>query len=442
MIKRIICLFLSCSFILITSAGCQKDQDDVHKPANKVLTIEYYDGKYGSKWIESIAKAYKSKRTNVTIKLKADSKIDQKSDAILETYQDVPDIMFVSNTNWEYWASKGYIENLSSLYNTAVDNNTTLLNKIKPDYLKHCELRGNYWIVPWDDGVAGFVYNKDLFAKNNWTVPATMQDFYTLISKIKAAGIIPIAWSGSSIGDWNYAIDTWWAQSEGRDGISNFLKMDLPEVYHQQGRLNALQTFSNIVYDKTNSIDGALEADDAKARSMFLGSKAAMMLSGSWFKCQAGNSIPSNFKLGFITFPAAEGAKEPNLNVAAAGGFSVIPIMSRNKDLAKDFLLFMSTDKMLQLYTSITSSPRPFNYKIANTDKLDDFDKDIINNWQSGNNIYFFSSNPLYYNVFSDWPESGAPFMQILLGKTTPQQAFDDNYNYVKENWDDAKKNF
>lgn len=440
MIKKFVCILLSCTFIISISAGCRKNQDNLPKPENKVLTIEYNDSRYGSKWIESIVRAYKFKKPDVTIKLKADSKIDQKSDSILEASQDVPDIMFLSNTNWEYWASKGYIENLTGLYNTVVDNNTTLLKKIKPDYLKHCELRGNYWIVPWDDGVAGFVYNKEMFAKNNWTVPSTVQDFLVLTAAIKATGIIPIAWSGSSIGDWNYAVNTWWAQSEGRSGINDFLNMGSPEAYHQTGRLNALQTFADIVGDKTNSIDDAVEDDDVKARSMFLNSKAAMMLSGSWFKCQAGKSIPSGFKLGFMKFPSVEEAKEPDLSVSAAGGFSVIPVMSQNKDLAKDFLAFMSTDKMLQLYTSITSSPRPFNYEISNMNKLDDFDSEIINTWQSGNNMYFFSDNPLYYNVFSDWPESGAPFLQILMGKATPQQAFDDNYNYVKENWDNAKK--
>lgn len=440
MIKKLVCILLSCAFIISTGAGCRKNQDNSPKPENKVLTIEYNDSRYGSKWIEAIAKAYKAKRPDVTIKLKADPKIDQKSDSILEASQDVPDIMFLSNTNWEYWASKGYIENLTSLYNTVVDNNTTLLKKIKPDYLKHCELRGNYWIVPWDDGMAGFVYNEEMFAKNNWTVPSTMQEFNDLAAAIKATGIIPVAWSGSQIGDWNYAVETWWAQSEGRSGINDFLSMSSPEVYHQQGRLSALQTFADLVGDKTNSIDDAIEADDAKALSMFLDSKAAMMLGGSWFKCQAGK-IPDGVKLGFMQFPAVEEAKEPDLNVSAAGGFAVIPVMSGNKDLAKDFLIFMSTDKMLQLYTSITSTPRPFNYEVSNMNKLDDFDKEIINTWQSGNNMYFFSDSPLYYNVFSDWPESGAPLMQILMGKTTPQEAFDDNYNYVCDNWENAKKN-
>jgi N-acetylglucosamine transport system substrate-binding protein len=437
-LKKIICALTSCAMILAVGAGCHKKEVTVPKSTNQELTITYYDGIYGSDWIQAIAHAYELKNPSVKIKLEPDSKLDQKASAILENYQNVPDIMFLSNTNWEYWASKGYLSDLTGLFKTDVDNGKTLIQKIQPDYLTHCKLNGKYWVVPWDDGVPGFIYNKDMFNENNWQVPATMQDFYTLLPKIKAAGIVPIAWSGDNISDWNYAVNSWWAQIEGFDGVNDYLKMGSPEVYHQQGRLDALQEFYQLVGDKSNSIDNALGTDSSNASEQFFDSKAAMLLGGSWVSSQIGDALPKDFNMGIMQFPSVDGASDATINVDAAGGFAAIPLLAQHKSIAEDFLRFMSTDAMLELYTSITSSPRPFIYDAASAEGLDDFGKSVMNIWQKNNNVYLFSASPLYYSVFSDWPVSGAPYLEILSGVESPVQAFDENYEYVKSNWSAA----
>ena len=433
--KKLINVTICFAILLSLLSGCHRNGNTNSTNTIKHLTIEYYDKAYGDKWIEEIAQAYKTANPDVSISLKADSRLDQNANSIVESYKNVPDIIFVPNTNWENWASKGYIEDLTSLFNTKVDNNTTLKNKIQPDYLTHCELNGRYWIVPWEDGVAGLLYNVDMFNNNNWSVPATMQDFYNLLPQIKAAGIVPLAWSGDNLGDWKNAINAWWAQTEGRDGMTDYLQMASPEVYHEQGRLDALQLYANLIRDKSLSMDDALQSDQQKARNMFFDSKSAMMLGGSWIKGQMGNSFPENFNIGIMRFPSVDNAKESSINVSVSGGFAAIPSMSKNKDLAKNFLLFMSTDKMLDLYTSVTSSPRPFVYNTTGIKNLDNLGKSVLNIWQTKDNLYMFSSNPLYYSAFSDWPAGGAPLMQIISGTTTPLQAFEDNYNYVANNW-------
>jgi len=439
--KKIFCIIFSVSVTIAAFSGCQKAGVESSKATGNVLTISYYDGNYGSEWISSIVSAYKAKKPGVTVNLKADSSLDQKAGALLESYDNKNDILFLPNTNWEYWASKNYIEDLSGLFNTNVDNGKTFKSKIQPDYLTHCRYKGKYYTVPWDDGVTGFVYNKAMFAKNNWTVPATMQEFEELLPKIKAAGIIPIAWGGKNISDWGYAANNWWAQSEGRSGMTSYLQMKLPGVYKQQGRINALMQFYNIVSDATNSMDDVISVDSSKALKMFFSSKAAMLLGGSWIESEAGDDIPADFSMAIMRIPAVNGAKDANINVAAAGGFAVIPAQSEHVGLAEDFLRFMATDEMLELYTEVTSSPRPFIYNAADTQGLSDFGKSVMDIWQSGDNLYLFSDSSLYYGVFSDWPKDGAPYLQIYSGLTTPEQAVEDNYEYVKNNWSSAMKN-
>ncbi len=223
--------------------------------------------------------------------------------------------------------------------------------------------------------------------------------------------------------------------------MNAYLKLDSPKVYLQAGRANALKQFQSLVSDTTNSFDNVITADSSKAESEFFGSRAAMLLCGSWIESKAGSAVPKDFKMAMMRVPAVDDAVDANINVAAAGGFAVIPSVSKNMGLAKDFLRFMSTDEMLELYTKVTSSPRPFVYDAEGTEGLSDFGKSVIDIWQAHDNFYMFSNNPLYYNVFADWPKDGVPYMQIYSGLITPDEAVDDNYDYVKDNWKSAAQN-
>lgn len=421
---------------LVTLTGCHKRPEKVQqkKQEEPALTIAYDNSKYGDAWIKAISDDF-SKEKNIKVKLVADSKLNQKAAAQLKSGKNVPDIMFLSATNWQSWASMGYLCDLSGLYDKKVGYNETLKQKIKADYLRFCSCSGKYYIVPWDDGVTGFIYNKTMFAENNWSIPKTMKDFYALLGQIKAKGIIPIAWSGSEISDWNYAVRTWWAQSEGHDGMTSYLALPSPEAYMQQGRITALENFRNIACDVTNNIPDVLNIDANKAEKQFFSSKAAMLLGGSWIETKAAGNIPNGFELGIMQFPAVDNAKEPEINVSDTGGFAVIPSKSTHKDAAKEFLLYSSTDSMLKLYSKTTSSPRPFNYEISDYDGLSNFGQDVFNIWKKNNNLYMLSNNPMYYGKFGDWPSADPPLLQIYSGQELPKKVVEDTYNYVKSNW-------
>lgn len=434
MVKRSISIILISVLLLAVVTGCQNEKKAVKSQNQVVLTIKYDDSIYGTEWIEKISDKFKKANKNIQVKLIPDSKINQTATALLESGKNLPDIMFLQNTNWEYWASKDYLYDLTGLFTSVVDGGKTLLSKIKPDCIKHCEYEGRYYAVPWDDGVAGLLYNKTMFETNGWNVPTTMTEFYELLDKIKLSGIVPIAWDGNNISDWNYAVRTWWAQSEGRNNINTYLALQSPEVYLQTGREESLKIFEKIVTDAKNNMQDVLNADQAKAQKLFFSSNAAMLLGGSWIAAK--NAIPANFKIGIMRFPSIDNANDAEINVSAGGGFAVVPSKAANKKSAVEFLRFMSTDKMLMLYCEITSSPRPFNFKFSEDAKLNDFGREVMQIWEKDDNLYMFSDNQKYYNLFGDWPMSGFPYLQIYSGKKTPHETVEENYEYVKANWD------
>src|SRR5512139_95346 len=82
-------------------------------------------------------------------------------------------------------------------------------NSFAPGALAVYSKDGKNYGVPWDMGMVGVWYNKDLFAKAGVTeVPVTWAAFLDTVAKLKAAGITPISlgekdsWTGMHI--WSY----------------------------------------------------------------------------------------------------------------------------------------------------------------------------------------------------------------------------------------------
>ncbi len=82
---------------------------------------------------------------------------------------------------------------------------------INPGALSIYAYKGKQYGVPWDMGMIGVWYNKDLFTKAGISAPpATWADFLADVSKLKAAGIVPLAIAGKdkwpSMHLWTYLV--------------------------------------------------------------------------------------------------------------------------------------------------------------------------------------------------------------------------------------------
>ena len=399
------------------------------------LKISYYNVKYGDNWIKSLTEAYKKQHPNVKITLIGDSHLNSSIVYSLMSGTDEPDIAFVSQTNWELWANDGYLTDLTGLYNTVTDDGKSFKDKLQPDLADYGEYKGVYRVVPWGDGVAGLIYNKKMFDQNGWNVPTTVNELDSLMDNIKYINIAPFAWSGADMGYWGSAVNGWWTQYEGVAGMQDYLKMDKPDVYNQSGRLAALVAFQNVIKDPHNSIEDPEKIDAKTAISNFYSGKAAMMPGGYLTLMETKYKPPKDFKMLMMRLPAVAGAKQPYTCGALAGNFAFIPSNAKNVKLAKDFLIFMASDKALSLFTQDTGSPAPFTYEAELTPGLDDLALSEAKLWRDSGKVYMYSKNPVYYNDFLDWPCGGSPLMQIYAGSETAQQAFERNYSYAMANW-------
>ena len=185
--------------------------------------------------------------------------------------------------------------------------------------------QGKNYGVPWDMGMVGWWYNKDLFAKAGIAnPPATWTDFLADVKALKAAGITPIAlgegdkWPGMHM--WMY-LATRIGGEPAFDAAYNRKGSFTDPAFVQAGQdlqeLIALQPFQA----------GYLGATHDDMEAAFGNGKAAMELTGQWGpSVESADSADKKgvANLGFFNFPAVEGGVGKLTDVCGGGnGFAI-----------------------------------------------------------------------------------------------------------------------
>jgi raffinose/stachyose/melibiose transport system substrate-binding protein len=194
-----------------------------------------------------------------------------------------------------------------------------------PGALAVYALDGKNYGVPWDMGMVGWWYNKDLFAQANITQPpTTWTELLDDVQALKAAGITPIAlgekdtWTGMHI--WSYLA----TRICGKDGFlaaanrtGSFTDACFVEAGEKLEELIALEPFQ----------PGFLGAVHDDMQGTFGNGKAAMELSGQWApSVQSAQSADGAgvANLGFFSFPAVEGGAGALTDAMGGGnGFAI-----------------------------------------------------------------------------------------------------------------------
>jgi raffinose/stachyose/melibiose transport system substrate-binding protein len=199
-------------------------------------------------------------------------------------------------------------------------------NTFAPGALGVYSLDGKNYGVPWDMGMVGFWYNKDLFAQAGIDAPpTTWTELLEDVQKLKDAGITPIAlgegdkWPGHF---WYAYLSTRLCGKEGfqaaalRSGA--FTDSCFVEAGNKILELNALEPFQE-------GFLGATYGDEATAVG---NGKAAMELMGQWApavqKDNSENKEGIGDSLAWFPFPEVEGgAGAPADAFGGGNGFGI-----------------------------------------------------------------------------------------------------------------------
>ena len=445
---KAVVLLLSFVFLLTVLPACGTEQDNVIK-------IGFTDAGYGHEFLEDLIDKFETKYPEYKVKWDGDPKFYTRIPTYIENGSDY-DIMFSMTQLWQQWAARGQLENLDSVYASVVDD-VTIESKIIPEFISYGKSEGNdgvqhYYVMPWNDGVTGIVYNAGMFEKYGWKVPNTVDELVSLCSKIKSDTnnkVKPFVYPGQTPSYWEYLCCAWWAQYEGIDNFNYFLTYPNADVFSQQGRLKSLEAFEKLNLresegtndTKCNAVKGSLSMTHIQAQMSFLSEEAAMIPDGAWIETESKNVLPEGFKMLMMKTPYIDSSHKVGMNWTSAGDFICVPSYSKHKEGAKKFIAFMCTEENLRAYSSFTNTMRPFKYNTEEVEaNLSDFGKSVFAIWKDPKiqNIYEVSHSPLYTcGHVNKWPGLDSPYGVMLSTKEkkTAKDCYDLTIYFVNQKW-------
>ncbi len=174
------------------------------------------------------------------------------------------------------WAEEGFLTNLDDV--AKAEKWDDLIPKVLADIMKY---QGNWVAVPVNVHRINWMWvNPEVFEKAGADIPKTWAEFETAAKKIKAAGMIPVAWGGQP---WQEAtvFETIVAGLGGTDFYVKTMVEADPAALNSPTMVECLETMKMM---KQYTDPGAPGRDWNLATAMVIKGEAGMQFMGDWAK--------------------------------------------------------------------------------------------------------------------------------------------------------------
>lgn len=308
----------------------------------------------GKQYWEDFAKAFEEKHPGVTVQIETvqNEDFEGKLTTAMQDLSSGPDVfMALGGAKTKDMIDAGQTMDLTDkISDTVKTQMASSLASVTYD--------GKIYGVPSTVQPGGIWYSKDLFAQAGITeVPTTFGELKEAVTKLRNAGIDPIALGGKDAwpaGHWYYWLSLRECSPESyakgvnekdfSDGCWTKAGEDLKEL----ADMNAF----NEGYLTTTAQQGA-----SSSAGLLANHKAAMELMGTWEPGVLKDLTPDKqplADLGFFAFPSVEGGEgEKGALMGAVTPFSVNP---EAPDIAVDFVNFMADKEWQEKYATAFST--------------------------------------------------------------------------------------
>jgi len=341
---RLAVLLASASIAFAACGGSSSPAPSGGTPASQgsggePVTVDWWHittGDPGKADFQAAADAYTAEHPNVTIKITVLENEAFKTKLSTTAAADYPDLF----QSWGGGIMAAQAE--AGLLKDITADIADWKDTINPGAMSIYQYNGKQYGVPWDMGMIGFWYNKALFEQAGVTAPpATWDEYLDAVSKLKAAGIQPLAIAGKdkwpSMHLWTYLV----LRTGGGDALSEMIqsgdwnKDACIKAGEEVLKLNALEPYQ----------DGYRSADyNAEAAAVGNGT-AAMELMGQWAPSvqmdQSADKAGLGDDLGWFAFPTVDGGAGAATD--GVGGGNGIAVGANAPPAAIDFLKFFSS---------------------------------------------------------------------------------------------------
>lgn len=365
---------------------------------------------------------------------------------------------------------------------------------------------GKIYGMPWVDGYQGILVNDTLVREklgNKFTgYPRTTQELVEFSELLKDTGVAPFVFSLGG-GYWSPSVNTWWAQYEGVQGYYDYFNGYYNDersynIGQQKGKLYALQALENIVKLSNGYCHDYVVDEFIATQTSFYKREAFMMPNGDWIENEMKEIISvspaKNDKVVFMNFPVLsniveklsfkndvnaeqklreivtqidegksyEQAKTVIVDLNAndyervktakgiyendVGSVAYVPTYAVSKELAKDFLLFLSTDIAIECYVKATNgckSPYIFDYNSIENLQFSAMHQSLLE-FKDGTETSLRSAQtfPLvYYGGLMHFPSDNVPETPLYNGSATAQTIWTKDKAELERRWESILTN-
>ena len=401
-----------------------------------VLKVHFFENATGDVWFQALKAGFEEKYPNVTVELKGDAEITEKMGPMLEANdtENLPDVAFVLSTSWQIWADKGYLADLTDLYEGQCwEGDATFKDTMNSGAQAYSMYRDKAMIIPWSDGVLGLAYNKGMFEEYGWEVPTTWSELLELCEEIKAEGIAPFVYPGQVINYWSFMTNNMIVSYSGMEKHNEYLAMESVDAWKDEGRLAAYTKFEEL-FNKGYMLEGSEALNHTASQIEFVNGRAAMIPNGSWLEAEMAASTPEGFEMAMMPVPVMDEGEGLSVTFNMIADFIMVPAASENQEWAKEFIKFACSEEMNRKATELVGSLRPFDYSLDGIE-VSEFTKSCLEVMNSCESFNMNTTSPMLIKINAEYA-LGVNLANIAFGQKTAQEQYDEEIKYVEDNWD------
>jgi raffinose/stachyose/melibiose transport system substrate-binding protein len=282
----------------------------------------------------------------VNITISANDSYKQKIAVAMASGQ-LPDVFL----SWTGGITNGYVKagRLADL--TPYFNASNYKDKFLDAGIAQATINGKIYGFPCENAaIEGLWYNKDLFARYNINVPATIAELEAACDTLKSNGIIPFTLANATKWTGMMYYQTLPARHGGLQPFAAAL--DRTGTFEDPAFIWAADKVQQWV-KKGYFNDGfnGLDEDSGQSRVLLYTEQAAMHVQGSWFTSNVAGENPDFLnKLGFINFPSDEtGSGNPRTVTGTIGdNFYHVSAQCQYPEKAFEMLTYLLDDQSVQ----------------------------------------------------------------------------------------------
>lgn len=316
--------------------------------------MELFEGGEGRAFYERVALETARSIPGMRVALTCDPAISDKVRMrILES--NFPE---VTNANVDIWSliAYRYVEPLDKYLDqpVGIDRRTTWRETFLPGALNQYQSEGQTFGVPLVYVVWSVYYNKEMFAKNGWSVPDSWPEFFGLCDRIKQSGTAPVAFQGRYPFYARALVEHTFFHQAGREAYEE-LSLGEPESFRSEAMTASLEVLSKLSRETFQK--GFEGMSHTEAQLEFFEGRAAMLFCGSWLYSEMQDNIPPGFSLGAAPLPRPiSQAAQPGVEYASSSYFFVFS-RSKNPALGVEYLKVLTSLKEASIFAAERGIP-------------------------------------------------------------------------------------